>query len=55
VCGFDRWWFMSAYPGMPPLILEVHADEKWMVKLDTVMREFLDELDHIHSELMKRL
>jgi hypothetical protein len=54
VCGFDSWWFMSNYPGMPPLILEVRCDEKWLVKLDSVMKEFLDELDHIHAEILKK-
>jgi hypothetical protein len=55
VCGFDRWFFMSNYPGMPPLILEVHCDEKWIVKLDAVMKEFLDELDNVYAELLKKL
>jgi hypothetical protein len=55
VCGFDTWYFMSNYPGMPPLILKVNCDEKFIVKLDIVMKEFLDELDHIHAEIMKKL
>jgi hypothetical protein len=54
VCGFDRWHFLSNYPGMPPLILEVRCDEKWLVKLDAVMKEFLDELDHIYAEILKK-
>lgn len=54
VCRFDKWWFLSNYPGMPPLILEVHCDEKWLVKLDAVMKEFLDELDHIYAEILKK-
>ena len=54
VCGFDKWHFLSNYPGMPPLILEVHCDEKWLVKLDFVMKEFLDELDHIYAEILKK-
>jgi len=54
VCGFDSWYFMSNYPGMPPLILKVHCDEKWLVKLDSVMKEFLDELDYVHAEILKK-
>jgi hypothetical protein len=54
VCGFDTWYFMSHWPGLAPLILKVHSDEKWIVKLDCVMRDFLDELDYIHKELLKK-
>jgi len=55
VCGFDAWHFMSNYPGMPPLILEVHCDEKWIKKLEVEMQSFLDELDYIYAEILKKL
>jgi hypothetical protein len=55
VCGFDTWYFMSNYPGMPPLILEVHCNEKWITKLDFAMKEFLEELDHVHAEILKKI
>ena len=55
VCGFDRWYFQSCYPGMPPLILEVKRDDKWIAKLETLMAEFLDELDHVHAEILKKV
>ena len=54
VCGFESWYFMSNYPGMPPLILEVKRDEKWIAKLEVVMSEFLDELDSVHQQILKK-
>lgn len=54
ICGFETWWFMSNYPGMPPLILEVKRDYKWIAKLETLMAEFLDELDSVHKEILKK-
>jgi hypothetical protein len=55
VCGFSKWFFMSNYPGMPPLILEVECDIRWILKLEIAMKEFIDELDHIHAEILKKL
>ena len=54
VCGFESWWFQSAYPGMPPLILEVKRDDKWIAKLAVAMDEFLDELDSVHQQILKK-
>jgi hypothetical protein len=54
VCGFDTWWFMSSYPGLPPLILKVHRDEKWISKLEVLMNEFLDEMDNVYNEISRR-
>ena len=54
VCAFETWWFMSNYPGMPPLIIEIHRDEKWISRLSVLMNEFLDELDHVHAEILKK-
>jgi hypothetical protein len=55
VCDVETWFFMSNYPGMPPLILEVKRDDKWIAKLETLMAEFLDELDHVHAEILKKV
>ena len=54
ICGFESWWFQSAYPGMPPLLLEIKRDDKWIAKLAVVMDEFLDELDSVHAEILKK-
>jgi hypothetical protein len=55
ICGFESWWFMSNYPGMPPLIIEVHRDEKWISTLAVIMDEFLDELDGVHQKLLRKI
>jgi len=54
ICGFEKWWFQSHYPGMPPLILEVKRDEKFITRLAVLMDEFLDELDNVHDEILKK-
>jgi hypothetical protein len=54
VCGFETWWFMSNYPGLPPLILKVNRDEKWISKLSVLMNEFLDEMDNVYNEISRR-
>lgn len=55
VCGFESWWFMSNYPGMPPLILEVKRDEKFIARLEILMDEFLNELDEVHQQILKKI
>ena len=54
VCGFEMWWFMSSYPGMPPLLLEVKRDDKWIARLAVMMDEFLDELDNTYNAILKK-
>lgn len=51
VTGFSRWFFMSHYPGAPPLILEVKRDEVFISKLAYEMDKFLFEL----AGLIRRL
>ena len=55
VCGFETWHFMSNYPGMPPLLLEVKRDDKWIAKLAVAMDEFLAELDDVHQKILKKI
>lgn len=54
VCGFQSWWFMSYYPGLPPLILEVNRDDKFCAKLKVELEAFCEELDRIEAELRQR-
>ena len=54
VCSFEKWFFQSHYPGMPPLIIECHRDEKFISRLAVIMDEFLNELDHVHAEILKK-
>lgn len=55
VCGFESWWFLSHYPGLPPLLIECRRDEKWISKLAVLMDEFLDELDDVHRKLLEKV
>lgn len=55
VCGFDMWYFMSYYPGMPHLILEIKRDDTFIGKLEIAMATFIRELKKIHQELLDRI
>lgn len=47
----DKWFFMSHYPGLKPLILEIHRDEKWIDKCEQELNQFNDEL----AELVEKV
>jgi len=51
VTGFDYWWFLSYYPGLPPLTLLVKRDESICKKLDMTLMDFCVELDKVESQL----
>ena len=47
----SSWWFMSHYPGIKPLMIEVFRDEKWIEKVDKELTQFNEEL----LEMVERL
>ena len=49
--GWDRWWFMSYFPGVEPLIIPVERGEKLIktIKIETIM--FLNDLDKLINRL----
>ena len=51
VTGFQSWWFMSYFPGMPPLIVEVKRDNDFCAKLKVELDEFCTKLDEITEQL----
>ncbi len=51
VCGFNFWIFMSYFPGMPPFILEVERDNKFISTLEVEMKSFLSELKETYDTL----
>lgn len=51
VTGFKQWHFMSYCPALPPLILEIERDEKWIEKCESELKSFNEEL----SDMVKRL
>lgn len=44
VCERDRWHWMSYYPELPPVLIEVPRDDIFIAKLDAAMRQFTDKL-----------
>lgn len=44
VTGFERWWFMSYFPGLDPLIVLVERDE-YTEKVAAALGEFCDRLN----------
>ncbi|HDQ04855.1 MAG TPA: hypothetical protein ENN23_09935 [Deltaproteobacteria bacterium] len=40
----ELWYFMSAYEGLPPLIIEVQRDEEFIKKLESELNAFNSEL-----------
>jgi len=51
VTGCESWFFMSYYPGMKPLIIEVERDEK----LISILKEEVERFCFDVNELVKKL
>ena len=51
VCERGHWWFCSYYPGLPPLILEIHRDDVFIEKLKKELDSFVFELVQITKQL----
>jgi len=51
VTGFDKWVFMSYYPGLDPLIITVKRDNEWIEKFEVELKKFLKKLDETINKL----
>jgi len=51
VTGLPAWYFMSYFPGLPPLLKRVEPDPKWQGIFDKVVPEFLAELAEAKAKL----
>ncbi len=51
VTGFNHYWFMSHYEGLPPLIIRVERDDAWIAKLDAEMQKFNANLAIVYRKL----
>jgi len=53
VTGFQSWYFMSYYPGMPPLVIELPRDDGFCAKLKVELDMFCDQLDELETKLRR--
>jgi predicted phage-related endonuclease len=51
VTGFKTWWFISYYPGLKPLILEIHRDDKFCEMIKNYVDGFCSELKSLVEKL----
>jgi len=51
VTGFKYYWFISYYPGLPPLIIRVERDTEFLIKLKVALDNFCVELNQVESKL----
>jgi hypothetical protein len=51
ITGYDAWHFMSFVENMPPFILKIERDEKFIVRLNSELDSFCQELNEITAKL----
>jgi len=51
VTGFNCWYFMSYYPGLPALILDVQRDWEFTAALKVALDDFCSELNEVEKKL----
>ena len=50
----ESWYFMSAYEGLPPLIIEVQRDSAYIAALERELIQFNEELESIVEKLRRK-
>jgi len=53
ITEFKAWYFMSYYPGLPPLIIKVERDMEFLIKLKVELEAFCEELDRVEDKLRR--
>lgn len=51
VTGLQCWWFMSYYPGLPPVLRKIEPDAKWQVALTEHVPALIREVGDVMSEI----
>ena len=46
ISEYDSWWFMSYFPGLKPLIIEVKRDEEKIAEMADGVRLFVDDVEN---------
>lgn len=49
--GYESWFFMSFYPNLKPLIIEVERDEKLIAVMKEALEEFIFDLNQLVEKL----
>ena len=52
VTSQDHWFFMSYFPGLPPLILRIERDEKICASLQIELKIFCDQLNDVTNKIL---
>ena len=52
ITKFEHWWFMSYYPGLPPVLVKVLPEERWQTALDEHVPTFIEEMLDKRQELI---
>ena len=55
ITGFEKWHFLSYYPGLKHLHIEVERDEIWIAKCSKAIDDFVVELDETFNEMKELL
>ena len=55
VTGYEKWHFLSYYPGLKHLHVEVERDEIWIAKCGKAIDDFVVDLDELYNEMKKLL
>lgn len=53
VTGLPRWWFMSYFPGLPPVLVEIEPDPMWQAAFDEHIPPFIERLQEAKRRLME--
>lgn len=54
VGGYNKVYFFSYFPGMPPVMIETKRDNVFIEKLETALRVFSKFLDEKTAEMLER-
>ena len=51
ITGFSHWFFLSYYPGLPPLLLKISRDDKFCAALKVELDGFCGRLNEVERKL----
>ena len=54
VTGAQRWYFLSYYPGLPPVLKEIMRDDAWQDGFSAAMPEIIEEIES-ETERLRQL